>query len=809
MDDDDAGDDHDELVGGDVADDGVMDAPAKPADPAAKEQFRQAELLWATAVDIQGTPAETYLTQHRKLALPAAWLDAVRESDALRFSPGGLLTTKHGLTQGPCMLARITEAGGKVTGYQITPLDGTAQKTGRFIIGRVRLGRAAIRVRLRSSITGAGLPALILSEGLETGLSRLVLEDQPLELWVMLTNLPLTAGRWAESLTLERLRRAESAIDYRERWSHVELAVDRDKERDVSIPARKINAVTRQAVRRLLTPPGVGGKGADLNDLLLARGPIDVMTAVVTAPVMPPGHAIMTPKGQEGVLAEELVRFAWRNESGRTRVAQNDILYRWDEQARRWMEVNPTILENEIHATILRSFEIGAEGKLLPWHKSDDNMVLRVCRRAVRLAVEPALTQRGARTYRLLPAGGTEELEDWLVFAGGRMMNMWTREIATAGQDIFTLNVINADPDRLSDEPQQFEAMLRETFATVDGFGAEDVEAQIRKTYEVIGHAISGGRLRLQRLIFLIGAAGAGKGVLERVIESLLGTGCAVSSISSLGGPHGIVNLVGAGVIKLSDVRGDYWHRSETGQRALGNLLRITGGDPVLINPKNKPEFSAVLSECVIAVANEVPSFLVDEHRAIGRRLETVEFGPRLSEEVNRNLADEIIATELSGIVGRALDGLDRLRANGAFSTSRGAQDRRAVAIRKIEPIRRFLDHLIIMPGEFLTRDELYRGYRCWLEVEGLQYPLSQQAFADQLRTALLVVHEVRLPVDRMKRRVAGKLLAIWPNLTWHPDTPDEIRRHTARIRPLVEDLDEALSSMGNVIDLLMKDREP
>jgi hypothetical protein len=800
-------DDEDDDEGGGEDEEGDDDEEEKP-DPTRREQFRQAGQLWAAAVDIKGTLLETtYLTQERGLPLPGAWFDAVRESDAVRFSLGGPLTTQRGSETGPCMIARITRANGRVIGYQITPLDATGRKTGRFIIGQWKSG--AIKIHQPSARPNdPRRPALILSEGLETGLSRLTLEDQPLDLWVLVSDLPKTAGAWAESLTLERLKRVEGAIDYRTRWSHVELAIDRDKEPDRHVPARKINAATGLAVRCLLTPAKIAGKGADLNDLLRHGGWMDLLAAQVCAPELSSGYAVMTAPKQEGALANEIVRLAWRNATGRTRVAQNDSLYQWDEQTCRWTEVNPTLLENEIHATILRSFEIGSEGRLLPWHKSDDNMVLRVCRRAIRLAAEPALTQRGAWVYRLLPTGGTELLDDWLVFAGGRMLNIRTREIVTAGQDVFALNVINADLDRLSDEPRRFEAMLRETFITVDGFTEEDVETQIAKVYEIIGYAVSSGRLGLQRLIFLIGAAGAGKGVLERILESLLGAGCAVSSISSLGGPHGMVNLVGAGVIKLSDVRGDFWHRSETGQRALGNLLRITGGDPVLINPKNKPEFSAVLTECVIAVANEISSFLVDGHQAIGRRLETVEFGPRLGEEVNRNLADEIIAIELSGIVGRALDGLDRLRAHGGFSTSRGTQNSRATALRKIEPIRRFLDYLIIKPEEFLTRDELYRGYRCWLEVEGLQHPLSQQTFVDQLRNALLVVHEIWVPADRVRRRVAGKQLGIWPNLTWHPDTPEEIRKHTARIRPLIEDLDEALKNTDNVINLLRKNRQ-
>ena len=69
----------------------------------------------------------------------------------------------------------------------------------------------------------------------------------------------------------------------------------------------------------------------------------------------------------------------------------------------------------------------------------------------------------------------------------------------------------------------------------------------------------------------------------------------------------------------------------------------------------------------------------------------------------------------------------------------------------------------------------------------------------------LQTVHGFKLSSDRVRYRIAGKLTPVWPGVTWQSDTPDEIRRHTAHIRPLVEELDQALRDASNVINLLME----
>jgi hypothetical protein len=785
----------DEEDGGEKEDE-EGDDDDKP-DPATREQFRQAGQLWAAAVDIKGTLAETYLTKERSLPVPAVWFDAVRESDALRFSSGGVLITKRGLNQGPCMLARITDERGNVTGYQITPLDEKGRKNGRFIIGKSK--NAAIRVQCRRALMHEKeLPALVIAEGLETGLSRLVPEDRPIELWILCGNLPQRVTSWVNQLAADRRYHAEGSYDWRTRWSHVELAIDRDKEPASHVIARMVNAATRLSVLRLLTPGEILGKGADLNDLLVTEGCLDVLKAVITAPVITPGATAMAPAGQEIRLVDELVQVTWRTTEGRTRIAANGVLYGWLTETGAWSVVATERLAAEISAFARDSFEISAEGKVVPWQRVSGRTVERIGSLAIKQATEPGLEQPGSRIYRLRPESGVETLDDWLAFYDGGMLNICSREVAVAGQDVFALNRLAADPDRFGEMPVEFERMLHEAFETLDGFDSADIRRQIDRVYEMIGYAIHGGRLNLQKLIFLSGATGTGKSVVERVIEAIVGpAGCAAITLPQLGEPHGTSMLTGAAVIKLSDIRqtsDGHWHAPKG--NVLGLILAITGGDPVPVNPKNRPLYPLRLTQCVIAISNSVPTYLMDGDGAIGRRIESIAFGPpkNVDRPADPELADRIIKGELSGIVGRALDGLDRLRRTGRFTTSPGIARQQQAVTEQIEPLRRFVQYLVVVSGEHLTRKELYDGYVRWTRSEG-RHPLSLQPFSNQLRQAFLAVHKYQLPVQRERRRIGGEQVEIWSDLAWCEDTPEDIRRDTARIRPALDDLDQALKS--------------
>jgi DNA polymerase family A len=151
----------------------------------------------------------------------------------------------------------------------------------------------------------------------------------------------------------------------------------------------------------------------------------------------------------------------------------------------------------------------------------------------------------------------------------------------------------------------------------------------------------------------------------------------------------------------------------------------------------------------------------------------------------------QIVRQELSGIVGRALDGLTRLQKTGKFTTSPGIEAWQGKTLIEIEPLRELAQYLTVASGQYLTRTELYRGYQRWLRLEGMQYAETQKTFVQQLQYALLVTKGIRLPSDPVRKRVRGKVTAIWPDLYWTEDTPDEVLRDTTEDRGFSDDLDD------------------
>jgi hypothetical protein len=714
----------------------------KREDAYTRAQFQAMDRVWMSAVELARTPGERYLIEHRKLPTGGSWQAMLADGFTVRFATGGVLPEKSGKQRplGPMIIARITMPNGKVCGYQVLPLDTDGRKSGSFIVGKVPPGVSAIR--LRSNVSkGASLPVLVLAEGLETGLSRLV-PGLPGPVMLEVTCGPLRAAveKRVAAMAKLLLKQGSGSPDYTRVWARIELLVDRDQIPDTLIAAQMLNAATGIAVARLTAPPEVAGRNADLNDVLQALGPTGVFEAWLNGMLreLPPGACLMAPNGQESDLSTGLIERTWHNTAGRTRLSVNGNWYAWSATDKRWRSEDDVDVLNEVHRVLARSFEIGEQSDAQRWSKTTVNLRDRVTKDARDQASESGIGKLSGACYRLGARSGAMELPDTILLEGGLVMDLRTRAFRTVDQNVFGLSVIAADPKRLTEVPSIFEPMLREAFKPLDGFTAADVEAQIARTYELIGYALIGGRLNLQKLFLLLGVPGTGKSVVINVLEALLGAGCVSTSLDDLGERFGLAPLVGASVILMSDIR-DAGHpsRDPKAARALSRLLKITGNDTVSVEAKFKPAYDARLSQCVIGVANVLPNGLIDHAGALVRRLETIDFAaPSTKRSADPTLVTRIIANELSGILGRSLDGVDRLRKHLAFTTSPGITRYQNRAMEHVEPLRELAACTESAPGSYLTRGESYAAYLCMAEDNGMQWPLSPRSFHPAFRRA-------------------------------------------------------------------------
>jgi putative DNA primase/helicase len=222
------------------------------------------------------------------------------------------------------------------------------------------------------------------------------------------------------------------------------------------------------------------------------------------------------------------------------------------------------------------------------------------------------------------------------------------------------------------------------------------------------------------------------------------------------------------------------------GRLAIERILGISGGDSVPVDVKFKPAFSAVLTQCLFILANTLPAALIDPHGALARRVTLLTFdldearGP-----ADPTLEATILEHELSGILGRALDGLDRLRRYRSFTTSAGIQRSEATLLDQLEPLRAFARFLEVSLGSYLTRDEIYAAYLCWAKDNGMR-ALSSRGFFDPFRQALKAVG---VPVSPGALRG----VRLFRNVRWSDQMPEEFRKGTPRLRAVMTDLDDAL----------------
>jgi hypothetical protein len=406
------------------------------------------------AVELAGTLGERYLIEHRKLPPGGPWQATLAGGFTVRFATGGMLPEKSGKQRplGPTIIARITMPNGKVCGYQVLLLDADGRKSGSFIVGKVPPGVADIR--LRSNVTKDGpLPVLVLAEGLETGLSRLVPGlPGPVVLEVTCGALPTAVEKRVAGMAKLLLQQGTGSPDYTRMWSRIELLVDRDQIPNTVIAAQTLNAATGIAVARLTAPPEVAGRNADLNDVLQALGPTGVFEAWLDGLLgeLPQGACLMAPKGQESDLSTGLIERTWRNAAGRTRVSVDRNWYAWSAAARRRRSEDDVEVLNDVQNILDRSFEVGERSGAKRWSSTTVDLRDRVTKMARDQVTEPAIRTLSGACYWLGSRSGATEMPDTILLQGGLVMDLRTRVVRTVDQNVFGLSVIAADPKRLT-----------------------------------------------------------------------------------------------------------------------------------------------------------------------------------------------------------------------------------------------------------------------------------------------------------------------------------------------------------------------
>jgi putative DNA primase/helicase len=394
-----------------------------------------------------------------------------------------------------------------------------------------------------------------------------------------------------------------------------------------------------------------------------------------------------------------------------------------------WVEIERTAVSTEVYET-LEDAVYPKENELAPWQPS-------------RRKVGDVLDALGACTF--LPE--TVDAPAWLdrddappageiVAVANGLLHIATRTIVNHDPRFFTRVAVPFayEPDATAERWLRF----------LDELWPNDPDA-VAALQEFFGYVVS-GRTDLHKILLLIGPTRAGKGVIARVLTAMVGKGnVAGPTLASLGTNFGLSPLLGKPLAIVSDARlGD-----GNAHQVVERLLSISGEDFITVDRKYREPWTGKVPARFFVISNELPNF-GDASGAIANRFVVLELGQSWLGRENTQLTDELL-TELPGILGWALDGLDRLTSTDRFTTVRSSEDATMALQDIVSPTAAFVrDRCVRGPHEVPVND-LFFAWKSWCEENGQDRPGTVQKFGRDLR-AVIPGLKVARPNDAGRR---------------------------------------------------------
>ena len=269
-------------------------------------------------------------------------------------------------------------------------------------------------------------------------------------------------------------------------------------------------------------------------------------------------------------------------------------------------------------------------------------------------------------------------------------------------------------------------------------------------------YMIIANRYDWQMFIEATGEGGSGKSTFTHIASLLAGKQNTVSAeMTSLDDAGGRAQVVGSRLIVLAD------QPKYTGEGT--GIKKITGGDPVEINPKYEKRFTAVIRAVVLATNNN-PMIFTERAGGVARRRVIFRFDNIVSEAEKDRELPEKIAAEIPVIIRRLLANFtDPEKARALLIEQRDGDE--ALAIKQqTDPVIEFCQFLnfleeargLMMGGggdsvKYTTRNSLYRVYLAFMAYAGRSKPLNVAEFSKAMKPAAKVYgHEY------ITRRVKG-----------------------------------------------------
>ena len=259
-------------------------------------------------------------------------------------------------------------------------------------------------------------------------------------------------------------------------------------------------------------------------------------------------------------------------------------------------------------------------------------------------------------------------------------------------------------------------------------------DTERKKLQEYAGYTLHHWGLPYHKALFLVGPTASGKSTFLDAINAMLGedTVASLTPQQLTGERFAGAELYG----KWANIRNDIPAQTV---KNTGEFKEITAGDQIKAEQKRKDPFWFEPNAKHLYAANELPSTETDDE-AFYRRILLAPFPETVPEAERDKHLDDKLEAELPGILNWAIEGLQRLVANGGFTGDRAPGHTQDTWQKWSDSVSRFADAAIDDDGnEDIPKAKIYAAFLEYCRQEGipsdtqhsLTRGLKQEGFAD------------------------------------------------------------------------------
>lgn len=237
-----------------------------------------------------------------------------------------------------------------------------------------------------------------------------------------------------------------------------------------------------------------------------------------------------------------------------------------------------------------------------------------------------------------------------------------------------------------------------------------------------------------QKIMLMLGPKRCGKGTIGRVLQHLVGKGNFTGgSLSSFAADSFLASLRTKTVIFIGDAEKKV--APQKVNQVIERMKTISGNDEVAFDRKFLSGLSETFLTRITIASNSIPN-LFDDSGALASRLLVLPFYKSYYDREDLGLSDRLLA-EIEGVAAWAIEGWQRLQANGRFTHPSVSQNEIQLIREAYSPIMRFVAECCeVADGNKVTSKDLYEAYRAWALGEGEEI-LRPKTFTGSLRDSL------------------------------------------------------------------------